>query len=186
MLMLALRLQTDCKKDFNKHDDVEARRVREISIRIAARLVAAAAAQPMKLLLALAVAPAACFQRAAPAAAPLRLSASTSAAVDAFRAAAGFDVAAVAAVADAPAVAAPLELVARHQAGLIDDMRVDADEPTPLDLVDDFHAAAREELEELEATPLDLVARFHEGLEREYQSWSPASLRSPWSDVALA
>ena len=140
----------------------------------------------MKLLLALAVAPAACFQRAAPAAAPLKLSASTSAAVDAFRAAAGFDVAAVAAVADAPAVAAPLELVARHQAGLIDDMRADADEPTPLDLVDDFHAAAREELEELEATPLDLVARFHEGLEREYQSWSPASLRSPWSDVALA
>ena len=65
-------------------------------------------------------------------------------------------------------------------------MRADADEPTPLDLVDDFHAAAREELEELEATPLDLVARFHEGLEREYQSWSPASLRSPWSDVALA
>lgn len=138
----------------------------------------------MKLLLALAVAPAACFQRAAPAAAPLKLSASTTAAE--FRAAAGFDVAAVAAVADAPAVAAPLELVARHQAGLIDDMRADADEPTPLDLVDDFHAAAREELEELEATPLDLVARFHEGLEREYQSWSPASLRSPWSDVALA
>ena len=135
----------------------------------------------MKLLLALAVAPAACFQRAAPAAAPLKLSASTTAAE--FRAAAGFD---VAAVADAPAVAAPLELVARHQAGLIDDMRADADEPTPLDLVDDFHAAAREELEELEATPLDLVARFHEGLEREYQSWSPASLRSPWSDVALA
>ena len=135
----------------------------------------------MKLLLALAVAPAACFQRAAPAAVPLRLSASTSA-VDAFRAAAGFD---VAAVADAPAVAAPLELVARHQAGLVDDMRA-AFEPTPLDLVDDFHAAAREELEELEATPLDLVARFHEGLEREYQSWSPASLRSPWSDVALA
>ena len=136
----------------------------------------------MKLLLALAVAPAACFQRAAPAAAPLKLSASTST-VDAFRAAAGFD---VAAVADAPAVAAPLELVARHQAGLIDDMRAAADEPTPLDLVDDFHAAAREELVELEATPLDLVARFHEGLEREYQSWSPASLRSPWSDVALA
>ena len=136
----------------------------------------------MKLLLALAVAPAACFQRAAPAAAPLQLSASTSAA-DYFRSAAGFD---VAAVADAPAVAAPLELVARHQAGLIDDMRADADEPTPLDLVDVFHAAAREELEELEATPLDLVARFHEGLEREYQSWSPASLRSPWSDVALA
>ena len=93
--------------------------------------------------------------------------------------------------------AAPLDVVSSFQADVMAEY-LEEFQPTPLDLVQNYHVETWEDIEDQVATPLDLVQRFHEGLEREFAAadetegrWTLSSLlRSPWSgqssDVALA